>query len=307
MQKTDGWCVNLFADYPTDSAPTMTRRRSQFSMIWFRFRKNRLAVMGLVLFVTMALLALSANVIADYESRAVSQNLKIRFQAPSSAHIFGTDQYGRDVFARILHGGRISLFVGVITVSVSMFFGLLIGASAAYYGGAVDNVSMRFMDMLLAIPSMLMAITIVAALGNGLFNLLIALSIANIPAMARIVRSSVMTITGQEYIEAARVVGTKDARIILRHIMPNAIGPVIVQATLTVARTILTISSLSFIGLGITSPTPEWGAMLSEAKNYMMYYPWLAIFPGVAIVLAVMGLTLVGDGLRDALDPRLKN
>ncbi len=263
--------------------------------------------MGLALFAVMTLLALSANVVADYESRAVSQNLKIRFQAPSSVHIFGTDQYGRDVFARILHGGRISLFVGIVTVSISMFFGLLIGASAAYYGGTVDNVSMRLMDMLLAIPSMLMAITIVAALGNGLFNLLIALSIANIPAMARIVRSSVMTITGQEYIEAARVVGTKDARIILRHIMPNAIGPVIVQATLTVARTILTISSLSFIGLGITSPTPEWGAMLSEAKNYMMYYPWLAIFPGVAIVLAVMGLTLVGDGLRDALDPRLKN
>ena len=286
---------------------SLTKRRSQLGMIWFRFRKNRLATLGLVLFSTMVLLALSANIIADYETKAVSQNLKIRFQSPSREHIFGTDQYGRDVFARILHGGRISLFVGIITVSISMFFGLLIGASAAYYGGMIDNVSMRCMDMLLAIPSMLMAITIVAALGNGLFNLLIALSISNVPSMSRIVRSSVMSITGQEYIEAARVVGTKDSRIIMRHILPNAIGPVIVQATLTVARTILTISSLSFIGLGITSPTPEWGAMLSEAKSYMMYHPYLAVFPGVAIVLAVMGLTLIGDGLRDALDPRLKN
>lgn len=287
--------------------PHATKKRSQLAVIWLRFRRNRLATFGLILFISMIIIAGFADFIANYEELAVSQNLQIRFQPPSSEHILGTDEYGRDIFTRIIHGGRISLFVGILTVSLSLIVGLLIGASSAYYGGWIDNVLMRAMDMLLAIPSMLLAISIVAALGNGLFNLLIALSIANVPSMARIVRSSVLSVTGQEYIEAAKVIGTKDFRIITLHILPNAFGPILVQATLTVARTILTISSLSFIGLGITSPTPEWGAMLSDAKNYLMYYPRLAVAPGVAIIMAVMSLTLIGDGLRDALDPKLRN
>jgi peptide/nickel transport system permease protein len=219
----------------------------------------------------------------------------------------GTDQYGRNVMARVVYGGRISLFVGLATVCVSLSAGSLIGASAAYYGGKVDEVLMRIMDIFLAIPNTLMAITLVAALGSSLFNLILAMGISQIPRMSRIVRSSVLGIIGQEYVEAARACGASDARIIFRHILPNAMGPILVQVTQTVARSVITISSLSFIGLGISEPTPEWGSMLSEARSQLRYYPHLAIAPGVAIVMAVMSLTLLGDGLRDALDPRLKN
>lgn len=185
--------------------------------------------------------------------------------------------------------------------------GSLIGAAAGYYGGKVDNLLMRIMDVFLAIPSTLLAISIVAALGQGMFNLLLATAVSQIPAFARVVRSAILTVKGQDYIEAARACGTRGGRIILRHILPNAMGPIIVQATLNIARTILGISSLSFVGLGISPPTPEWGSMLSEGKTMMRYYPHLILIPGAAIALAVMSLNLIGDGLRDALDPRLKN
>jgi peptide/nickel transport system permease protein len=188
-----------------------------------------------------------------------------------------------------------------------LIIGAVIGASAGYYGGRIDNILMRIMDVFLAIPQMLMAISIVAALGTGMFNLLIALSIAQIPRFARIVRASILTVKGQEFIEAAKACGTRNSRIIAKHILPNAIGPIIVQATLNVASTILVISALSFVGLGIQPPTPEWGSMMADAKNQMRYYPYLVIIPGIFIGLTVMSLNLMGDGLRDALDPRLKN
>ena len=283
------------------------KKKSQWGTIWLRLKRNRLAMFGLFVFMAMTVVVLSADLFFDYEEDALGQNLSQRFKKPSAEHLLGTDQYGRDVMTRVIYGGRISLFVGIATVCVSLSMGALIGSTAAYYGGKVDEILMRIMDVFLAIPSELMAITLIAALGNSLPNLILAMGISQIPRMSRIVRSSVLNIISQEYIEAARACGTSDARIIFRHILPNAMGPVLVQVTQTVARSVITISGLSFIGLGISEPTPEWGAMLSEAKTQLRHNPHLAVAPGVAIVMAVMSMTLLGDGLRDAMDPRLKN
>ncbi len=282
------------------------KKKSQIKTIWLRFKKNKLALFGMILFLTMAVAVLTAPLYLDYES-VIGQNISQRFQTPSSTHWLGTDSLGRDQLARIIWGGRISLFVGMGTVLISLSLGSIIGASAAYYGGRIDNFLMRIMDVFMAVPSTLMAITIVAALGSSIFNLLLAMGISQVPRMARIVRSSVMGVKDSEYVEAARCCGSGDIHIIFRHIIPNAMGPILVQTVQTVARSVLNIASLSFIGLGITEPTPEWGSMLSAAKSQMRYYPYLAIAPGVAIVLQVMSLTLMGDGLRDAMDPRLKN
>ncbi len=283
------------------------KKKSQFKTIWKRLKKNRMAMFGLVLFLAMLTIVLTADLYFSYDEDALSQHLSVRFKHPSADHPLGTDQYGRNVLARVIYGGRISMFVGIATICVSLSLGSIIGATAAYYGGRVDNVLMRFMDMFLAIPNTLMAITLVAAFGSSIGNLILAMGLSQTPGMSRIVRSSVLSIIGQEYIEAAHACGTGDARIIFRHILPNAMGPILVQVTQTVARSVITIASLSFIGLGISEPTPEWGSMLSEAKSQLRYHPHLAVAPGVAIVMAVMSLTLLGDGLRDALDPRLKN
>ena len=286
---------------------TPIKKRSQLASIWFRFKKNRLAVFGLTLFAMMVLIAICAPLLVDYEQGVMVQNIRARLQRPSSQHIFGTDSYGRDIFGRIIFGARISLFVGLVTVGIALTIGAIFGAVAGYYGGRVDNILMRFMDVLLAIPSIVLAIAVVTALGPGIRNLLIAMSISRTPQFARIVRSALLTVKEQEYVEAARACGTSDARIILKHILPNAIGPIIVQATLNMATTILGIAALSFIGLGVQPPTPEWGSMLSESREYMRQHPYLVVSPGVSIVLAVLSLNLIGDGLRDALDPRLKN
>ena len=282
------------------------KKKSQLKTIWRRFRKNKLALFGMILFLVMVAIVVAAPLYLDYEA-VISQKISDRFQSPSSEHWLGTDSMGRDQLARIIWGGRISVFVGMGTVLISLSLGSIIGATAAYYGGQVDNILMRIMDVFMAIPSTLMAITIVAALGSSILNLLLAMGISQVPRMARIVRSSVMGVKDAEYVEAARCCGSGDIHIIFRHIIPNAMGPILVQTVQTVARSVLNIASLSFIGLGITEPTPEWGSMLSAAKTQMRYYPYLAIAPGVAIVLQVMSLTLMGDGLRDAMDPRLKN
>lgn len=284
-----------------------TKKRSQVKSVWVRYKKNKLAMLGLVMLAAMLLCAVFADFIVDYETDAISQNMKMRLMSPSKEHIFGTDQYGRDMFARIIFGARISLFVGLATVAISLTAGAMIGATAGYYGGRIDNALMRIMDVFLAIPGLLMAIAVVAALGPGLVNLLIANSITRIPQFARVVRSAILSIKGQEFIEAAKACGTKNSRIILRHILPNAIGPIIVQATLNMGTTILGIAALSFIGLGIQPPMPEWGSMLSDARSQMRYYPYLVVTPGIAIMLAVMSFNLIGDGLRDSLDPKLKN
>ena len=283
------------------------KKRSQAASILRRFLKNKPAILGTILFVTMVLLAVCAPLFADYEADAITMNMSERLMRPCSEHIFGTDSSGRDMFARIIYGGRISLFVGVASVSISLVAGLIIGSCAGYFGGKVDNILMRIMDVFLAIPSLLMSITIVAVLGPSMANLLLAMSLSSIPRFSRIVRSSILSIRGQDYIEAARACGTSNARIILRHVLPNAIGPIIVQASLNVATAVITVSSLSFIGLGISPPTPEWGSMLAEGREQMRYYPHLVLIPGLAIICTVMALNLIGDGLRDALDPKMKN
>lgn len=283
------------------------KKRSQFKAIWFRFRKNRLAMFGLILLLSMILFAVSADLFFDYEGDAIEQNISKRLIAPCVEHPFGTDEYGRDMLARVVYGARISLFVGIATIVGSLLIGSMIGAVAGYCGGVVDNVLMRIMDVFLAVPQTIMAISIVAALGASLVNLLIALSIAAVPKFARIVRSAVLSIKGADYVEAAKAYGSSGVRIIVKYILPNAIGPIIVQATLNMATTILSISSLSFIGLGVQPPTPEWGSILAAGKEHMRYYPYLVTIPGIAIVIAVLALNLIGDGLRDALDPRLKN
>ena len=283
------------------------RKRSQLSLIWHRLRRNRLAMLGLALMSAILLLAVFADVIADYDTKVVGMNMADRLQTPSAKHWFGTDGYGRDVFARIIHGSRLSLSLSIISMLIAVAVGSMIGAISGYFGGRVDDVLMRLMDMLLAIPPMLMSISIVAALGRSMANLMLALALAYMPVFARVIRSSILSVKDQEFVEAARACGTSDARIILRHIIPNAVGPIIVQATLAMGSSILTISSLSFMGMGIQPPQPEWGTMLYEGRDLIRTSPYLVIFPGAAIAVSVLSLNLLGDGLRDALDPRLKN
>ena len=289
------------------SAQTL-RKRSQLSFIWFRFRKNKLALFGLALLVVIAAICITAPLYISYEDDVVTQHVVEKFTKPfTDGSILGTDQYGRDLLARIIWGGRISLSMGFIIVAMSLVVGGMIGAVAGYYGGKIDNVLMRLMDVFLAIPQILMAMAIVAVLGTDIKNLMIAMTISNVPKFARIVRSAILQIQGQEYVEAALACGTRDLRIILRHIIPNAIGPIIVQATLQIGQTIISLASLSFVGLGVQSPDPEWGTMLSEGKQDMRLYPFVVIEPGLAIMLTVLSFNLMGDGLRDALDPKLKN
>jgi peptide/nickel transport system permease protein len=263
-------------------------------------------MLGLVILVLLALSAIFADFIADYDSKVIAQNISERLQGPSAAHWFGTDEFGRDIFARIIHGGRVSLVVGLISVSVSLIIGGALGAFAGFYGGNVDNVIMRIMDIFLAIPSTLLAITIVAALGTSLVNVMLAIGISGIPNFARIVRAAVMSVKDQEFVESARAIGASNATIIFREIIPNCMAPIIVQATLSVASAILSTASLSFLGLGVQPPSPEWGAMLSSGRNFLRDAIHITLFPGLAIVITILALNLLGDGLRDALDPRLK-
>ncbi|RHS21982.1 Glutathione transport system permease protein gsiD [uncultured Clostridium sp.] len=268
------------------------------------FMKNKLAVAGAVLLLTMIVLAALSPIIAPYGFD--EQNYEIARQTPSLQHLAGTDELGRDIFSRILYGGRVSLTIGIISVGIGLIFGGSLGVIAAYYGGVTETVIMRVIDVLMAIPSIILSISICAALGSGIVNTMIAVGISSIPTYARVFRSSVISEKSKEYIEAARAVGAGNARIILKHILPNSIAPVIVQASLGVAQAITTAASLSFIGLGIQPPNPEWGALLSSGRQYIRDFPHMVVYPGIAIMLTVLALNLIGDGLRDALDPRLK-
>ena len=256
-----------------------------------RFSKNKLAMLGLFLVIILVFLALSADLFFDYHDDAVLQDIRNRLQRPGEnmEHILGTDQYGRDMLARIIYGARVSLAISVAVISISTVLGIIIGGLAAFYGGIVDNVIMRINDIFYSIPFTLMAISIVASLGGGIPNLVMACTIGVVPGFARIFRSAIMPIKTQEFIEAAKASGSSELRIFVKHIVPNALGQIIVQATLHLASTILAISGLSYIGLGIESPTPEWGAMLSEARNHMREYPYLVVVPGIAIRLEWSG------------------
>ncbi|MDX9825317.1 MAG: ABC transporter permease [Sphaerochaeta sp.] len=289
------------------------KQRTLSAETWRRFKKNKLALSGMIVLLALVLIALSTIVIdlvtdnAIYNNKVIKQNLRLRLQGPSKDHIFGLDEFGRDIFMRMIWAVRYSLFMGTIAIALSTTVGVILGSIAGYYGKVTDNIIMRFMDVLLAIPSMLLATAIVAALGTSLTNVLIAIAISYVPTFARTVRASVLTIKDQEFIEAARAIGASDLRIIFKYILPNSMAPLIVQATLGVAGAILSIAGLSFLGLGIQPPTPEWGSMLSSARSYIREGWHITVIPGLGIMITILALNVMGDGLRDALDPRLKN
>lgn len=282
------------------------RPRSQTGEIWRRLCKNKSAMIGLAILCVIVFFALTANIFFD-ESLVTKQNGRIRNLTPCWEHLFGTDCYGRDILTRIVYGARISLTIGVAGALISLAIGAVLGSISAYYGGRTDNILMRLMDMLMSIPTTLMALCLVAALGRSTFNLLLAIALAYIPNFTRLVRSSILTVVDQEYVEAARACGMRDSGIIFKEIMPNAVGPIIVQTTQSIAGIILEASALSYIGMGVQLPTPEWGAMVSEGKEFLRQFPHMTIFPGCAILLTTLSFNLLGDGLRDAFDPRLKD
>ncbi len=282
------------------------QKNSQFKDMVRRLFKNKAAVAGLVFLIFLILMAIFADVLFDYNTQCINQNIPERLQWPSAQHWFGTDEYGRDLLIRIVFGSRISLSIGFIAVLFGLIVGGVLGAVAGFFGGKIDNIIMRLCDVFLAVPMMLMAIVIVAALGASIVNLVIALSISSVPTFARIVRSAVLTVRDMDYVEAARAIGVKTPRILARYILPNCMGPIIVQTTLRVAATISNTAALSFLGLGVKAPQPEWGALLSSGREFIRDSGYLACIPGICIMLTILALNLLGDGLRDALDPRLK-
>lgn len=282
-----------------------SKKTNQMKEIWRRFRKSKTAMLGLCLLIFVLSIAIFADVITPYEN-AISQSAD-RLDSPSAAHIFGTDELGRDLFARIVHGSRYSLLIGVSTSVLALVIGGLLGAIAAYYGGWVDNIIMRLTDVVMTVPPILLSLAVVAALGGSLRNLLIAITISCVPSMLRLVRSVVLGVVDEDYIEAARSYGASDMRIILKYVIPNALGPIIVTTTMNVANMILSAAGLSFLSLGVQPPAPEWGALLSDAKTYMFTAPHLLYIPGIFVVIAALSFNLAGDGLRDALDPKLKD
>ncbi len=290
----------------TKSVPNLGKQHSQGYFIWQRLKKNKGAMVGLVIICLLILVMIFADVLYDYKTEVIKNHVKERLQGPSAAHWLGTDEMGRDILARIVHGSRRSVLIGVASTTLATLIGATLGAIAGFYGDKLGELIMGFMDILLAIPATLFAIIIVAVLGASIPNLIIACCASTIPKMARILRSSVMVCRNSEYVEACRARGMKESSILIRHIIPNAIAPLFVQYTITVGATIILLSGMSFLGLGIQAPTPEWGAMLSNARTYIRDYSYMCMFPGLAIVIAILSLNLLGDGLRDALDPRLK-
>lgn len=277
---------------------------TQGQLIWERFCENKLSVFALVVLLLIILTAVFADAIADFESCAIAQNVMERMQEPSATHWFGTDNLGRDLFARVIHGARYSMIFGIVCTALALLGGCIFGATAAYFGGKIDSVICRVMDTFMCIPFMLLALSLVSALGSGLKSMTIAMVIASVPSFTRMIRSIVLTVVRQDYIEAARSCGSSHLSIIFLHVLPNAMGPIIVNATMNVAGLILSAAGLSFIGMGIQPPNPEWGYMLSEAMPYMRRAPHLVVFPGLAIIITALCFNLLGDGLADAFDPK---
>ena len=283
----------------------MKKKESMFFVTWRRLAKNKLAVAGLIVLIVTALLAIFAPVVAPYGYE--EQDLFNTLAGPGKEHWLGTDNLGRDMLSRLIYGGRNSLTLGLISVALAAAIGVVLGAVSGYYGGKVDMVIMRLLDVLQAVPAILLAIAISATLGPGYMNCILALTISQIPGFTRMTRASCLNVQGMEYVEAARSINARERIIIFKHVLPNAISPIIVQATMSVATAILTSASLSFIGLGVQPPQAEWGAMLSAGRSYIRSNPHVIIYPGITIMIVVLSLNLLGDGLRDALDPRLKN
>ena len=281
------------------------KRGRRLKEIWRRFRKNRLAMVGLVVILIVVMLSILAPLIAPYGLD--EQNARNRLLAPCAEHWFGTDNYGRDILTRVLYGGRVSLTVAVGATAISGFFGIILGATAGFFGGKVDNVIMRILDVFMALPATLTAIAISTVLGTGVTKTMLALGLATVPRFARIVRGPILSLRTSEFIEAAQSIDVSTPKIIFKHIIPNVLSPIIVQATLYIATTLMVASSLSFVGLGVQPPSAEWGAMIAAGRAYIKGIWWLITFPGLAILCSVFSMNVLGDGLRDALDPRLKN
>jgi peptide/nickel transport system permease protein len=267
--------------------------------------RNRLAVAGLIILALLILVAIFAHFIAPYEINGV--DIANRLVGPSWSHLFGTDELGRDVFSRVVIASRVSLEVGAISVGIALGVGVPVGLISGYYGGATDSILMRIMDVLFSIPAIMLAIAIVASLGSGIVNAMIAIGIVYTPIFARITRGSVLGLKESVFVRAARSVGASDFRILRTHILPNVIAPIIVQTSLSLAFAILAEAALSFLGLGVQPPDPAWGRMLTDGRQFFQQAPWMALFPGLAIVVTVMAFNFVGDGLRDALDPQQRS
>ncbi len=295
-------------DIPKISAAELKqyKKRSLFSEVWHNYKKNPSAMIALFLVIVIIIVAIASQFMFDYKADIVKQNVKEKFTHPNAEHPFGTDNYGRDVFTRVLYGARYSLSVGVVAVAISCILGVTLGLIAGYYGGFIEDFILRFCEIFTGIPSILLGVALISAFGQSIIVLMMAIGLVYTPMYCRTTRAAVLPVRDQEYIEAARVAGVGDLKIMFSHVLPNSLSPIIVQVTMGVASAILTASSLSFLGLGVPIPLPEWGAMLSEGREFMRDHMYLTIFPGLAIMITVLSFNLMGDGLRDALDPKLK-
>ncbi len=282
-----------------------TWRDKSFFAFWRRYARRWTAVLGLALIIIFVFAAVFAPYIAPYDYKAVDPVNS--FATPSAEHWFGTDGLGRDIFSRMLFGTRYSLSISLCSEAISLIIGVLLGAVAGYFGGTSSNLILRFCDILQSMPSMLLAICVSVALGGGIFPTIIALSISGIPSQTRMMRAAMLTVRGQEYVEAAQAIDCKRSTIIFKHVVPNCLAPSIINSTTALGHKIITLASLSYLGLGIQEPTPEWGAILSYGKDYFRYSPYLIIIPAIVIAVCVLSYNLIGDGVRDALDPKLKS
>ena len=283
----------------------LTKSGNAFYGLMRRLLRSKAAVFGLVIISLMLLCALFAPLIATHDY--AKQDLPSMLQPPSKAHLFGTDEFGRDIFSRVIYGSRVSIKVGFLAVGISLLTGLFFGCIAGYYGRLLDSVICALIDIALAFPMTLLAIAIIAVLGPGLFNVCLAIALSSWGSFARIARGQFLSLKNQEFVEAARILGYSDARIIFRHILPNSLAPLVVLTTLEVPKAIIVEATLSFLGLGIQPPLPSWGSIMSSGRSFLFHAPWITIFPGVMIILIVMGFNLLGDALRDSLDPRLRD
>jgi len=286
----------------SQAALPVEKPESELKEIWEALRENKAAVVGLIVILFLVLVAVFGSLIMPYDPNLSSMTQS--FLKPSSAHWFGTDQLGRDILSRIIAGTKISLTVGLSAVAIALTVGVVLGSLAGYCGGKTDTIIMRFMDMMLAIPSILLAIAFMAALGKGIDKAVIAIGLVSIPEYARIVRGCILSVKENDYVQAARVIGCKDSRIIFKHILPNVLSSIVVRATLGISTAVLDTAALGFLGLGVQPPAAEWGDMLGRARGFIFTAPYTLIFPGVAITLTVLAFNLLGDGLRDALDPK---
>lgn len=293
------------ADRVLTSSLKKGKKRGNGNTVLSRFLKNKLAILGFVILAVIVLMAIFSPLLATHDYTKVDPLNANQF--PSSEHIFGTDSYGRDIWSRLVYGARYSLLIGICAQGLSVFFGIILGSFAGYFGGTTDNVILRICDVFQAIPSTLLAIVISQALGSGFIQTVFALAVGSTPMSVRMLRASMLSIREQEFVEAAKAIDCSSFRIMFKHVLPNSLAPIIITTSMGVGRMIMESSGLSYLGLGIQEPAAEWGAMLSLAKTYMRYYPYQVIVPGIAIALVILSFNLIGDGLRDALDPKLRS